>query len=605
MKTGFWYKNRAGMTSFLIACISLFSIRGMIGAAGGSTCGFSGSLLAVLIFILIWSCYRKLLLRTVRQGILVLFFWAFLVCEIMGYYVAGSGVQERHDFSYAFCLWTILFSLICSPVLNMYVHDGIKKIQSIKAAAKQVEKKRVQWVTFFLILLIVWFPIYLAFYPGIYCYDIPWQWKQYIEGSYATWHPIVHSFLFGFICDLVNAFFKTGNDYNLGLAVYSFLQMAALAASLAYALCFLYGLSVNRTVKRGLVLFCALFPVFPLLGISTTKDTLFSALFLFVMIQLINIVRNEKNDWKKTVVIVVSIGVMCQFRNNGIYAVLLLVIGCGIIFLCSKMASNRVSGSLLGILMLSFICSVGINALVMTISDASVDNEGEKLSIPGQQIARVYMYQYDKLTKEEISVIEKFYAPEALLAYHTDIADPVKNGLKYRYYKENQKEYYQCWLELGMKFPREYVVAFLLNTKGLWHIGDLSHSTIRSAYLELDFWKPLDEAHIVYEQSYLPGLKKMIRKQNENCLHQEIPIVSLLWSPALYNWTALAGVVMAIWRKRWKDVIPGILILGYVATLLLGPCVLPRYCLPVILSAPFYFGFVAAECMKAENRKEV
>ena len=48
-----------------------------------------------------------------------------------------------------------------------------------------------------LVLFFGWIPCFLAFYPGLYCYDMIWQWSMFESGVYSTHHPLIHTLFAG------------------------------------------------------------------------------------------------------------------------------------------------------------------------------------------------------------------------------------------------------------------------------------------------------------------------------------------------------------------------------------------------------------------------
>lgn len=604
--------------SIFCICIAYLTVI-MVGRLGSLTGVdaeiYAGSLLAVGIFVLVYIAYDRMRPLTKETGVYFVFLICLFYAELIGFYVAGDGVRNRHDFSISYCVLSLFLSIILSCPLASWVAALVRRMLT---SMKEKSEKEGRWsgkkgfCRYFLIFMICWAPLYFAFYPGVYCYDIPWQWKQYLEHSYATWNPVVHSFLYGLLCDLGNRMTGGGTDYNSGLALYSLLQLTAIAAALAWGSSIIADFHISRKIRCLLTIFYALFPLFPLLGISTTKDTLFSALFTIAVLQLIRLCRSSgfagkmgrKAAGTAAGFAIWSVG-MCLFRNNAVYGIFVSCVLLGVLALSSLLSGKRTLSGVFGksciVLLITVILGSAAETAVVRLSHAVVDNTGEILSVPGQQMARVYNYQYENLTEEERQELEFYYFEDALNAYVPDIADPVKNGWNYEAYEEETAGYYALWLELGVKYPREYLVAFLLNTQGLWHLGDITSAGIREAWIELDFWKPVDEAHLVYEQSLLPDLKQAVLKWNEERGYQKVPIISVIFAPAFYNWLILFAMMAAVGRRRWEALIPGIFILGYGITLLFGPCILPRYCLPMAMTAPFYCMYVLAECIKEER----
>lgn len=604
-------KKIKSIICFVIAFLSVVIVEMLIHLIGMDIRVFGGSFAAFIIFISIFYIYYKNW-RKGKRNILYFFFLIFLLyAELIGYYVAGDGVRNRHDFSYAYCILSLLLCMILALPLSKY---SLKFAECLTVGnCSYGIGNWLGWkgyISFFLIFMFCWSPVYAAFFPGIYCYDIPLQWRQYIEHSYGTWNPVVHSFLWGVLCDVGNYLTGGGNNYNGGLAFYSLIQLSMVAASLAYACLCIERMYISRRSRAIIILFFALFPLFPLMGISTTKDTIFSALFLVVIMKIMKLCTGMEaqsagygrhGGVKRGCEVIFWSALMSLFRNNSIYGMLLSVFiigGVGGALFVKRKDRRNIFIKMSVIILLAVSVSFILSTAIIRISKAEVDNKGEKLSLPGQQLARVYNYQYENLTEKEKAEIESYYNKSAMKEYIPDIADPVKNGWNYSSYKTDSVGYYKLWLRMGLKYPKEYIAAFLLNTQGLWHIGDLTHAGIRESWLELKFWKPLDEEHIVSEQSLMPGLKRLITYVNDSRIYQKIPVFSVIFAPAVYNWVILFAVVIAAIKKRKAAVITGIFILCYSVTLLLGPCILMRYCLPFIMSAPFYYLFVMSECRK-------
>ena len=94
------------------------------------------------------------------------------------------------------------------------------------------------------------------------------------------------------------------------------------------------------------------------------------------------------------------------------------------------------------------------------------------LSIPSQQLARVYNYNIDVFNEEEIEELNKSYSKLENFKYYTErqsISDLTKGVLNSDYVKNNLNKYIKLWLNIGLKDPKNYVEAFLLNNLGYWY----------------------------------------------------------------------------------------------------------------------------------------
>lgn len=56
-----------------------------------------------------------------------------------------------------------------------------------------------------LIQFLLWLPVFLAYYPGIYTYDVLWQMLQGSYVNYNTHYPLVHTLWLQFFYNIVGA----------------------------------------------------------------------------------------------------------------------------------------------------------------------------------------------------------------------------------------------------------------------------------------------------------------------------------------------------------------------------------------------------------------
>ena len=63
-----------------------------------------------------------------------------------------------------------------------------------------------------------------------------WQWDMYWTGNYSTHHPLLHTYLCGWLFEAGNTLF---GSYNAGLALQSLLQIGILTGCMAFAASFL------------------------------------------------------------------------------------------------------------------------------------------------------------------------------------------------------------------------------------------------------------------------------------------------------------------------------------------------------------------------------
>ena len=80
-----------------------------------------------------------------------------------------------------------------------------------------------------------------------------------------------------------------------------------------------------------------------------------------------------------------------------------------------------------------------------------------------------------------------------------------------------------------------------------------------------------------------------------------IPVINIIFKPALYFYLTLIALVYSIIKRKTEHVLTLILVSLYMATLLLGPCVLVRYIYPMIAILPLTISTFLKNANKNDN----
>ena len=83
----------------------------------------------------------------------------------------------------------------------------------------------------FALILACYLPMLALTWPGAFAYDAPFQLRQVFTGAYSSHHPLLHTLLLGGCVALGRAL----GCINAGAALYTMVQMTALAACFALA----------------------------------------------------------------------------------------------------------------------------------------------------------------------------------------------------------------------------------------------------------------------------------------------------------------------------------------------------------------------------------
>lgn len=433
----------------------------------------------------------------------------------------------------------------------------------------------------FAALLLCWLPVLLAFYPGITGYDIDNQLAQILGGEYQTNHPLLHTLLIGGCVKLLG--------YTDGYGLYTCIQTLLLALSVANAMGCLAGMRIPRWLWIGLMGFFCLAPQHGVMAVSGTKDVLFSAALLTLTVELLRLHREPMRLHRPQVWLwLLLVGVLvCHFRTVAVW-------GVGLLALVLLLAGRRRVGWRLPVcLLLSALLALGMNAgLKAALNVQKQGMKGEQLSIPCQQLARVYVLsEAEEQEKEEILSRVPFAAD-----YEPWLADNAKQAVYFGFKPQRLVSFLKLWVREGLRYPIEYIDAFLLTNKGYWDVGDDSFTTIYD-HQPNDAKGVLMLRHMqgtpIEERSLLLGLKALWKRLFAENQYKRIPLVGLLLHPAVFTWLTAFVFAFALWKRQGKLALLCGAILAETLLKLFGPCCIIRYQYDLMLIAPVLLGAVA------------
>ena len=428
-----------------------------------------------------------------------------------------------------------------------------------------------------LIQFLLWLPVFLAYYPGIYTYDVLWQMLQGSYVNYNTHYPLVHTLWLQFFYNIVGA--KWLGNYNAGIAISTLLQMLFFSFCLSYVYLFFKKINTRRSICALWVILFGMFPLFPLMAISSTKDIFFSGIFVVLFVSICMDIVDEKYfaDHKMSQIIyVTSIAGVILLRNNGIYPVLFLVI----VYVIRYVKNNdscRLKKTIFGIVVGMCISTALQNGL-----KAEKGSINEALSLPYQQLACAYRDHRDKMTQGEIENII-YFIPD-VEQYNPRISDNVKNSGQA---SSDIKNFIYMYIKEGLHFPKSYLKAFY--ELDIDYLNPLDTSLAR--IYETDELRGIIPTGIVdgmqvERQSLFPNLEKVYDRLFRENEYEKSMLLKIGLSPAIYLWVIIVVAFIALLQKNRRM----IALIGYLAvyilTLLAGPCVLLRYALPYILCVP-------------------
>lgn len=464
------------------------------------------------------------------------------------------------------------------------------------AAGKGRGRYLLSWLICTLVLLICWLPVFLAYYPAVFSYDAEAQLYQVISGDYSTHHPLIHTLLMG-IC-MKAGFSDTG--INAGMALYAVIQMVLMALMLGWTLAQLLKLKVRRVWFIVYAAFLCFFPVNPILAVSTTKDVLFAGFAVVFTLLVRKAVSDEtaadktaaENGVKHSMGIYIKIGLaavlMLLFRNNAVYALAAATVILLLVLLIRRIKGKELRFAALTVTFTAaLIISCLLNSGMKVMLNAESGSPREALSIPIQQMARVKALHASELDEALGADLDGLISSEWADRYDEHLADPIKERISMK----QPALFVKTWIKLGLKYPGEYIDAWLLTTEGAWYIRDRSCNRIYGegkltgfGYLSTDI-RNMPEGFEVTNESILPGLRDFLEGIVSDNSFESVPVLRLIFAPALYIWIMLLYMHTSIVHRDYGTLAVLLFPLMYFMTLLLSPAILVRYMYPYMLLA--------------------
>lgn len=507
----------------------------------------------------------------------LLFGFLFGLAQLLGYRLEAAGTLGGP------LLWLLPILCACcfAPALGEAFAFLLRLIERRpRDAAARRSGRAVFWL-YAGIVLLGWLPVFLAYYPGIFGYDVLAQIPQVQLGQYSAHHPLLHTLLLG-------GFYLLGGalgSYTAGIAAYTVFQMVVIALCIAYALVTLYRERCPRWARLSALALFAVMPFYSMIAVASTKDPLFSAMLLLLATFLFQGYRKQELWTSRVYLLKIALTVfaVCALRNNGLPAV-----AAGTLLLAwawkDRVVRRRFAGAALSGLVLFGGVSAGLSAAL----HAKNVNTRESLSVPIQQIVRVLYLHPELARKPEVQALF-----ERTEEYRPNLADPAKRfshiGMS------TLKPFISMWFEYLTQYPAEYADAFLLLTKGYWFLDDVSHAAVysedledREGYLHSAFRADLG----VERRSLFPAMETVYERLFSANEYQQIPLFSAICAPAFWGWALWFILFAGLCLRRYDVWMAGGMLAALFLTLLMGPCCLARYAYPIMLCAPVLFGML-------------
>ncbi len=484
--------------------------------------------------------------------------------------------------------WAVILAVLLLLGLLTGLLSGEPEIERSEQKSRGLSRKALWGLM--LITAAVYGICYLAYFPGIFAYDIKGQVDQAVGISpYCNYQPVLHTLLWKGMTYLESII----GVHPAGLMIYCILQMAVTIAVCGYMLAWMG----KKGVHKGIVLlswgYVTFMPTLQIFSIITTKDVYFADALILLVTMLYDTGREEAFSRRRLSGAVLAGVAACLLRNNMIYAVAFSFLVC-----LAMRAGRRMLFPLGGIMAGAFL----ILHILYPAFGVEPVMPREALSVPMQQMSNVFIDAPETFTEEEMELFME-YVPWAG-NYNPRFADVVKSGFVDANYKERTKAFWKLWFDIGKKAPMHYINAFLTLNVPLWYpaaepIDPYSNREyIESKMLEKDEYK-------VEWAGFFPG----IHAYYESVAECRSPGMELFFMKPLFSlsfpFVSMYLGLYLILRDRRKEYIWIYMIYaGVFLTYLLGPVSNYRYIYPFCMAAPLLWMPMTHRTMRHSGRTD-
>ncbi len=507
----------------------------------------STSIIAIIIYLL----YLKKYNITKRRKSFKILSIIFSLILIFGYsiHTTSSFKLVFDDIEYIalsiikFIGYYHLFNLLLNIIYEFFINLEIKEFKDNKL----VRKFRENPFKFSIITLSCFYIIYLiAYYPGVVGYDPSYQIREfmgipnfYTEGVHISGNTLITAFNPVLHTIMIGSFFKFGlviGNVNLGIFLYTLLQMSFMIFTLSYTIKFLNEENVPHKILLFILGIYIFVPIFPFYSLSAFKDTYFALFFVLYIIYLYKLIKYNYTKADLFKLIFIS-SMLCLFRNNGILTFLLSLP----FFLIIKKNKKYIMITIFSVLAVFFTYNG-----ILTITNVSPTSKREILSIPFQQISALVVNKEDIISIEDRKIINKIIDYHSIKEkYNKELSDPIKNTYKLDATNKDLIDFFKVWLKYMQKEPRIYIEATFNNIYGYYYPDKQNWYFYHMKY------DVLNENGFDYHYNNLSILRDILYGYGEGFSY--IPILNLFVNIAFITWIYLylIGHFISANKKRF------------------------------------------------------
>lgn len=444
------------------------------------------------------------------------------------------------------------------------------------------------YAVLFGLYLLCYLPYYLTFFPGN-CGPDTWESLSMAEGliPWTNHHPVLFTGAMAAVRRLTGFLPMTGS-----VGVFSFLQMTAMAAVLAYlTLRILRG--KNTFVGIFTVGMCALHPFIGMYSIYLSKDVLFSLIMVLLCLQIYDVASSRGELLKKPaecVKLTINFLLASMLRNNGFYITVIMLV----FFFFLYRSYRKQILSVFTVSVALFLIWQGPVFKAMGIEKQSF---AEAASVPLQQIGYV-LWEGGTFSEEDMTFLEELMPVEKVKeVYQPGYTDPYKFDPAFddAFLNDHVGGFLKVWWHGCTEHFGSYVKAYLMQTVGYWHYGETNSISTQGCTPNDLGVEQIDVLEKITGISLEPLFEKLV------LAGRKAPVICMLGSMAMQILMVFLLMLQYIRRKNSGQIlwlIPLLVLWGTIMIATPAFCLL-RYLFPIFLLWPF----MIAEFLKVYYNK--
>ena len=183
--------------------------------------------------------------------------------------------------------------------------------------------------------------------------------------------------------------------------------------------------------------------------------------------------------------------------------------------------------------------------------------------------------------EETIEKINKYFIIENVWEdYNPILSDPVKFNFNNEYFSENKSEFISIWLKLFVKYPKDYIEAFISNSYGYYY-PEVRNSVV--SRVTMDHNMGIKQTPLI-DGKWVEQIDGLIDARG-------IPVFGFVFSIGAGVLLTVIALSYTIYKKKYKYLLVYLPTFILWLTLIASPAYCEyRYAYPIFLALPVYLG---------------